>query len=84
MASTGNTLRTSIRKRRCSVTHKGSGSHNSNSDRVGLTYFDTNLGFIDIDWSPPSPLIRLQVRDEKGGGVLQQRVRLSDLQSSER
>ena len=51
-----------------------------NSYRVGLTYFDTNFGFIDIDWSQPSPLIRLQVRDEKGGVLLQQRVQLSDLQ----
>ena len=51
-----------------------------NSYRVGLTYFDTNFGTIDIDWSQPSPLLRLQVRDEKGGIVLQQRVKLSDLQ----
>ena len=51
-----------------------------NSYRVGLTYFDTNFGMIDIDWSQPSPLIRLQVRDEAGGVVLQQRVKLSDLQ----
>ena len=51
-----------------------------NSYRVGLTYFDTNFGLIDIDWSPPSPLLRLQVRDEKGGVVLQQRVKLSELQ----
>ncbi len=51
-----------------------------NSYRVGLTYFDTNFGFIDIDWSQPSPLIRVQVRDEKGGVVLQQRVQLDDLQ----
>lgn len=51
-----------------------------NSYRVGLTYFDTNFGAIDIDWSQPSPLLRLQVRDEKGGVVLQQRVKLSDLQ----
>lgn len=50
-----------------------------NSYRVGLTYFDTNFGMIEIDWSQPSPLIRLQVRDEKGGVVLQQRVKLSDL-----
>ncbi len=51
-----------------------------NSYRVGLTYFDTNFGLIDIDWLQPSPLIRLQVRDEKGGVVLQQRVKLSELQ----
>ncbi len=51
-----------------------------NSYRVGLTYFETNFGFIDIDWSQPSPVIRMQVRDELGGVVLQQRVKLSDLQ----
>jgi alkaline phosphatase D len=55
-------------------------SNEINSYRVGLTYFDTNFGLIDIDWSQPSPLIRLQVRDEAGGVVLQQRVKLSDLQ----
>jgi alkaline phosphatase D len=46
---------------------------------VGLTYFDTNFGFVEVDWSQPSPLIRLQVRDEKGGVVLQQRLTLSEL-----
>lgn len=51
-----------------------------NSYRVGLTYFDTNFGLIDIDWSQPSPQLRLQVRDEKGGVVLQQRAKLSELQ----
>lgn len=51
-----------------------------NSYRVGLTYFDTNFGLIDIDWSQPFSLLRLQVRDEAGGGVLQQRVKLSELQ----
>lgn len=51
-----------------------------NSHRVGLTYFDTNFGLIEIDWSQPSPLIRMQVRDEQGGVVLQQRMKLSDLQ----
>ncbi len=53
-----------------------------NSYRVGLTFFDVNFGFIEIDWSQPSPMIRLQVRDEKGGVVLQQRVKLSDLQKN--
>lgn len=50
-----------------------------NSYRVGLTYFDTNFGTIQIDWDQPDPIIRLQVRDEKGGVVLQQRLRLSQL-----
>jgi alkaline phosphatase D len=50
-----------------------------NSYRVGLTYFDTNFGFIDIDWIQPDPIIRLQVRDEKGDVVLQQRLTRSQL-----
>ena len=51
-----------------------------NSHRVGLQYFDTNFGSILIDWEQPDPVIRLQVRDEKGDVVLQQRVSLSQLQ----
>jgi alkaline phosphatase D len=53
-----------------------------NSYRVGLTYFDTNFGFIDIDWTQPDPIIRLQVRDEKGDVVLQQRLTRSQLRPS--
>ena len=30
-----------------------------NSCRVGLTYFDTNFGVIDIDWSQPEGRGRL-------------------------
>lgn len=47
-----------------------------NRYRVGLTYFDVNFGAIEIDWSSPAPLVRLQVRDEQGGVVLQQKVRV--------
>jgi alkaline phosphatase D len=50
-----------------------------NSYRVGLTYFDVNFGSIQIDWDQPDPVIRLQVRDEKGGVVMQQRLTLSQL-----
>ena len=50
-----------------------------NSHRVGLQYFDTNFGSILIDWDQPDPVIRLQVRDEKGDVVLQQRASLSQL-----
>lgn len=50
-----------------------------NPYRVGLTYFDTNFGLIDVDWSVPDPVVRLQIRDEQGGPVLQQRVTLSQL-----
>lgn len=55
-------------------------SNEINRFRIGLTYFDTNFGTIQIDWSQPSPVVRLQVRDEAGGVVLQQRVLLSALQ----
>ncbi len=50
-----------------------------NSYRVGLTYFDVNFGAIQIDWDQPDPVVRLQVRDEKGGVVMQQRLALSQL-----
>ena len=50
-----------------------------NSYRVGLTYFDTNFGTVLIDWQAADPVIRLQIRDEKGEVVLQQRVKLSEL-----
>lgn len=50
-----------------------------NSHRVGLTYFDTNFGMIDIDWNSPTPTLRLQVRDEQGDVVLQHRLSLDSL-----
>jgi alkaline phosphatase D len=50
-----------------------------NSYRVGLTYFDVNFGAIQIDWDQPDPVVRLQVRDEKGGVAMQQRLALSQL-----
>jgi alkaline phosphatase D len=53
-----------------------------NSYRVGLTWFETNSGFVDIDWTAADPVIRLQVRDEKGNVVLQQRLRLSQLHAA--
>lgn len=50
-----------------------------NSYRVGLTYFDTNFGAVHVDWEPADPIVRLQVRDEQGAVVLQQRMPLSRL-----
>jgi len=50
-----------------------------NRYRMGLTYFEVNFGTILVDWNPPSPVVRLQVRDEKGAVVLQQRVTLDTL-----
>ncbi|HQZ63667.1 MAG TPA: alkaline phosphatase D family protein [Planctomycetaceae bacterium] len=52
-----------------------------NPYRVGLTFFDVNYGNILIDWTKDDPVIRMQVCDEKGGVVLQQRVSLSELQA---
>jgi alkaline phosphatase D len=53
-----------------------------NSHRVGLTYFEVNFGLIEVDWSQPDPVVRLQVRDEQGDVVLQQRVMLGQLQAN--
>ena len=50
-----------------------------NSYRVGLTYFDVNFGTVLIDWEPADPVVRLQVREESGEVVLQQRLTLSQL-----
>jgi alkaline phosphatase D len=52
-----------------------------NSHRVGLTYFEVNFGTIHIDWEQPDPVVRAQVRDEKGDVVLQQRLPLSALKA---
>lgn len=51
-----------------------------NPYRVGLTFFDVNFGRILVDWDKPDPIIRLQVCDELGAVVLQQRIALSQLQ----
>ncbi len=51
-----------------------------NSYRVGLTYFEVNFGAIHVDWAPADPIVRMQVRDAEGDVVLQQRVKLSQLQ----
>ena len=52
-----------------------------NSHRLGLTYFDTNFGTIAIDWEQTDPVVRAQVRDEKGDVVLQQRLTLGVLRA---
>ncbi len=53
-----------------------------NSYRLGLTYFDTNFGCIHVDWDASDPVVRCQVRDEKGGVMLQQRIALSQLRAA--
>jgi alkaline phosphatase D len=55
-------------------------SNEINSYRVGLTYFDTNFGMIEIDWLSESPILKFQVCDEKGGIVLQQKLKLTELE----
>ncbi|MDX1966362.1 MAG: alkaline phosphatase D family protein [Planctomycetaceae bacterium] len=54
-----------------------------NAYRVGLTYFETNFGSVHVDWEPSDPVVRMQIRDEQGGVVLQQRVVLSQLQPAQ-
>jgi alkaline phosphatase D len=54
-----------------------------NPFRVGLNYAETNFGLITIDWSKPSAVVRLQVRDQKGNVVLQQKIFLDDLKQVE-
>lgn len=49
-----------------------------NRYRVGLTWFETNFGRIDIDWQD-DPRLTLQVCEEKGSPVLTQRIKLSEL-----
>ncbi len=54
-------------------------SNELNRYRQGLTYFDVNYGMVLIDWAQSDPEVRLQVRGEKGGVMMQRRLRLSDL-----
>jgi hypothetical protein len=44
-----------------------------------LSFFDINFGNVLIDWDQADPLVRVQVREEKGQVVLQQRISLSQL-----
>jgi alkaline phosphatase D len=45
-----------------------------NALRVGEAYRDVNFGWIEIDWSPPAPMVRLQVRDVDGRVRIEQRL----------
>lgn len=53
-----------------------------NPYRLGLTWFDVNFGNILINWDEADPVIRMQICDEQGAVVLQQRMRLSELAPS--
>jgi alkaline phosphatase D len=52
-------------------------SNEINSYRMGLTYFETNFGIVEIDWNQSPPLVRGQVCDEAGAVVLQQKILLT-------
>ena len=52
-----------------------------NTHQVGRTYFDVNFGTVLVDWDQPDPVVRAQVRDEKGDVVLQQRMPLGSLRA---
>ena len=51
-----------------------------NSHRVGLTYFETNFGLLEIDWQAEEPRLKMEICDESGDVVLLQQVPLKDLQ----
>ena len=50
-----------------------------NPYRVGTIYTDTNFGTILIDWEAKTPVLRLQIRNETGVVMLQEKVPLSEL-----
>lgn len=54
-----------------------------NSYRVGSIYLEENFGLVNIDWTQPDPVIRLQICDVQGNVVLQQRVTLGQLKPQE-
>jgi alkaline phosphatase D len=51
-----------------------------NRHRVATMNWGDNFGFIAIDWSQADPRISLQIRDEVGDIVIQQKILLSTIQ----
>lgn len=51
-----------------------------NRHRVATMSWGNHFGMVEIDWSKPDPLIRLQIRDEDGQIAFQHKVPLSALQ----
>lgn len=51
-----------------------------NSKRVGSIAFGNNFGLIRVDWGQSDPIVRLQLRDDEGEILFQQKLRLSWLQ----
>ena len=52
----------------------------ANRHRVATMNWGNNFGTIAIDWTPPDPVLRLQVRDGDGEVTIQEKVPLSLLQ----
>jgi alkaline phosphatase D len=54
--------------------------HEANRHRVASMNFGNNFGLVTIDWSQADPRLSLQIRDEEGDVILQQKLALSTLQ----
>jgi alkaline phosphatase D len=54
--------------------------HEKNSRRVATMNFGNHFGLVSIAWGKKDPLIALQLRDEDGDIIIQQKVALSLLQ----
>lgn len=50
-----------------------------NPHRVGEVHRPVNFGMILIDWEPRDPVLRLQIRNERGEPVIDRPVKLSEL-----
>jgi alkaline phosphatase D len=55
-----------------------------NRHRVGPAYAEPNFGLVTIDWSGPTPRIKLAAHDTSGRALIEQTIFLSDLQPSTR
>lgn len=51
--------------------------HEPNRWRVASMNYGNNFGMIEIDWTQADPEVRLQIRDELGDVIAQQKLRLS-------
>jgi len=51
-----------------------------NRHRVATMNYGNNFGLITIDWDKKDPVVSLQIRDEEGDTILQQKIPLSVLQ----
>lgn len=65
-----------------SLNAPGKWRNERNPHRVGVIFHETNFGMIEVDWDAADPVVRLQVRNEAGDVVLQDRTTLGALQPS--